>query len=108
MTEKKHPERALTQNEFITFKRMTELYLKTIRLVVNVLRQLTTGGNETENQATVTNEEAASLTEYCCTRSKRPLDLLVDQFDPTRFPPEADTSSMIYPGFRRHIGISTS
>ena len=43
MTDKKRPERALTQNEFITFKRMTELYLKTLKLVVNVPRQFNTG-----------------------------------------------------------------
>ena len=61
---------ALSTTDFVTFKRMLELYIKQLDFQV-----LAPGSTEID-------DDSVSLVEYCRSQKKRILDLLVDELDP--------------------------
>lgn len=74
----------LTRNEFLKFKRMLELYLKTLKLRVE-------SGTEPESSETQEDPISVSLNDFCRQRNVRPLDILVDKFDPANIPADVNT-----------------
>ena len=82
----------MSQQEFIRFKRMLELYLKTLKLDVLIPQERANEAGELEPMDPI----RRSFHLYCRTQGKRPLDLLIDDYDVDKMPSDAETSDKIF------------
>ena len=122
-TQKGKPAKILTQQDFVAFKRVLELYMKKLRLVVRKPVTDTTSVTNTATQTNLedsetTNAEATQemnanldqndveeletqytyedLARFCRKLRKHPVDLLVDEYDPKEVTQKMMTEEKLY------------